>query len=265
MFDVETDRHLNPSFMRPVRVLRLASLVAAMLSADVAAAQDTREVSIRLHRAGDTVSVRGATVTIDHSMEVGNTDSAGIVRVPDLLDGGHIIEVVARGYQAYFDNFITSATARQPIQLELLPIPASDTASVKGQKTALLLAGFDARRRKGQGKFFTRARLDAASGRPLANLLKADAGAFLVSGPHGESQIAMRAPGKSSAPCYAAVVRDGVRVYPFSSTTPPDLDKIFAEQLAGIEVYARPAGVPPELKDAATCGALVLWTRDAAR
>src|ERR1051325_4103717 len=165
-----------------VRALCLASLCAAVLSARVAGAQGTREVLIRLHRAGDTVSIRGAAVTIDHTIEAGNTDAAGIVRVPDLEDGGHIIEVVARGYQAYFDNFTTGPSVKQPIQLELLPVLASDTAKAKGQSTDLKLAGFDTRRAKGQGKFFTRAQLDKASGRPLANLLKTDAGAFFVAG-----------------------------------------------------------------------------------
>jgi hypothetical protein len=252
-------------FMRFMRLVCPALVGAAMLSARVARAQDTREVVLRLHRAGDTVSIRGATVTIDHTIEAGDTDSAGIVRVPDLPDGGHIIEVVARGYQAYFDNFNSGANVQQPIQLELLPIAASDTAKAKGQKTDLSFAGFNARRSKGQGKFFARAQLDQASGRPLANLLKTDAGAFIVSGPRGESQLAMRSPASAASPCYAAVVRDGVRIYPFAGANPPDLDKIFAEQLAGIELYARAATVPSELRDAAACGALVLWTRDGSR
>jgi hypothetical protein len=245
--------------MRIVRSIFLAIVATATLSPAVARAQDAREVVIRLRRAGDTASVRGAIVTIDHSIEAGTTDAAGIVRVPDLEDGGHIIEVVARGYQAYFDNFKTGANIPQPIQLELLPVLASDTAKAKGQKTELKLAAFDARRTKGQGKFFTRAQLDAASGRPLANLLTKDAGAFMAAGPHGESLLATKS--ASSSPCYAAVVRDGVRIYPFAKATPPDLDKIFAEQLAGIELYDRAATVPAELRDAAKCGALVLWSR----
>jgi hypothetical protein len=68
-----------------------------------------------------------------------------------------------------------------------------------------------------------------------------------------------------STPCYAAVVRDGLRIYPFAGAQPPDLDKIFAEQLAGIEFYAQPSSAPSELRDAAKCGALVLWTRDGNR
>lgn len=259
-------RDWNLIAMRIARILTLASFGAAMLSARGAGAQDTRDVLVRLHRAGDTASIRGATVTIDHTIEAGTTDSAGIVRIPDLLDGGHIIEVVARGYQAYFDNFNSGASVQQPIQLALLPILPSDTAKAKGQATTLTFVGFDARRTKGQGsKFFTRAQLDAASGRPLANLLKMDAGAFIVPGPHGESQLAMRSPASASSPCYTAVVRDGVRIYPFAGANPPDLDKIFAEELTGIELYRRPTAVPAELRDAAACGALVFWTRNGAR
>jgi len=251
--------------MRIVRVLCFTFVGATTLFVHPAGAQDSREVVIRLRRAGDTLSIRGATVTIDHTIEAGNTDAAGIVRIPDLEDGGHIIEVVARGYQAYFDNFKSGANIAQPIQFELLPVVAADTAKTKGQQTDLKFAAFASRRTKGQGKFFTRAQLDAASGRPLANLLKTDAAAFMASGPHGESELAMRPPASGSSPCYAAVVRDGVRIYPFANASPPDLDKIFAEQLAGIELYARPATVPAELRDAASCGALVLWTRDGNR
>jgi hypothetical protein len=251
--------------MRFVRVLCLALVGHAVMSARMAGAQGTRDVVIRLHRSGDTASIGGAAVTIDHTIEAGNTDSAGIVRVPDLDDGGHIIEVVARGYQAYFDNFNVGANVPQPIQLELIPVLASDTAKAKGQQTDLTLVGFDARRTKGQGNFFTRAQLAAASGRPLANLLKMDAGALIVPGPHGESELAMRSPASASSPCYATVVRDGLRIYPYAGSHPPDLDKVFAEQLVGIELYARPATVPAELRDVATCGALVLWTRDGAR
>ena len=258
-------RYPTPFFMRIVRVFFFLFVAAAVGSAHAAGAQDTRDVALRLRRAGDTVSIRGATVTIDHTIEAGNTDAAGIVRVHDLEDGGHIIEVVARGYQAYFDNFKSGANIPQPIQIELLPVAAADTAKAKGQQTDLKFAAFAARRTKAQGKFFTRAQLDAASGRPLANLLKTDAGAFMASGPHGESQLAMRSAASAPSPCYAAVVRDGVRIYPFADASPPDLDKVFAEQLTGIELYARPATVPAELRDAAACGALVLWTRDGNR
>lgn len=60
------------------------------------------------------------------------------------------------------------------------------------------------------------------------------------------------------------MVRDGLRIYPFEGASPPDLDKIFTDDLASVEFYS--SAVPSELRDAsvrdnATCGALVLWSR----
>jgi hypothetical protein len=180
--------------------------------------KDARDVVFRVRRAGDTVSIRGATVTIDHSIEAGNTDSAGIVRVRDLEDGGHIVEVVARGYQAYFDNFKSGANIPQPIQLELLPDCRDGYGEDEGTTNRLEVRRVLRSANEGEGKFFTRAQLDAAAGRPLANLLKTDAGAFIADGPRGESLLAMRSPPGASSSCYAAVVRDGVRIYPFDAS-----------------------------------------------
>lgn len=248
----------NPIFMRIARFTYLALASTFLLLAPQAHAQ---ELVIRLRRAGDTTQViRNATVTIDHSIELGNTDATGTVRLDDLEYGGHIIEVVAKGYQAFFDQFKSGPTIPQPIVFDLLPVLASDTAKAKGQPTELKLAGFDKRRAAAQGKFFTKAQLDASAGRPLANLLKS-AGANIVAGPKGGSLLALGGAPRPAGPCYATVVRDGGRIYPFGSAAPVDLDKFFAEQFASIELYMLPAQVPAELKDAATCGALVLWSR----
>ena len=245
--------------MRILKTLIATTAAAAMVAAAApeAAAQDAaRTVVLRFHKQGDsTVAIRGGTVTIDHVMEVGNTDADGKVQVPDLDDGGHIVELVTKGYQAFFDNFTSGPRSPNPIQFGVLAIEVA--AKPKGVATGLALAGFEKRRTAAQGKFFTIAQLKAAEGRPLANLLKVDGGASIVSGAKGESLVALA----GQASCLAGVVRDGLRVYPFEGATPPDLDRIFTDDLAGIEYYAKPAAVPAELKDAATCGALVLWSR----
>lgn len=243
--------------MKIAHALSVAALAAGMLLAPEAHAQDTRTVVLRFRKAGDTVAIRNAQVMIDHTIEAGLTDSLGIVRIPDLEDGGHIVEVVAKGYQAFFDKFTSGPAARMPIDLEILAVTV--TAKAKGQATELQATGFDQRRLKGVGRFFTPAQLKAAEGRPLSNFLKVDAGALIAAGPNGESLLASRTGSKPGAPCYAAVVRDGLRVYPFEGATPPDLDKIFTDDLASIEVY--PAAVPAELRAATTCGALLLWSR----
>lgn len=249
--------------MRTHRILVLACACIALFSARRAGAQGAREIVIRLHKAGDTVSVRNATVTVDHVIEAGETDAAGQVRIQDLEDGGHIVEVIAAGYEAIFDNFKTGPDVKQPIEFELRAVPP--VVKAKGEPTELHLAGFEGRRAKAVGTFFTRAQLDKASGRPLSNFLKVDANATIDAGPKGESFVASESPANASTPCYAAVVLDGVRIYPYLGAGPPDLDKTFTEELAAIEFYRRPALVPAELKDAAACGALVLWSRNGGR
>lgn len=243
--------------MRISHALFLVSAAAGMLLTRPANAQDARTVVLRFRKAGDTVAIRNAQITVDHTIDAGTTDSAGIVRIPDLEDGGHIVEAVARGYQAFFDKFTSGPGVKMPIDLEILAVVA--TPKAKGQPTELSVSGFDQRRARGQGKFFTLTQLQAANGRPLSNFLKVDAGAFIATGPHDESYLASRAQSRPAAPCYAAVVRDGLRIYPFEGASPPDLDKIFTDDLSGVEFYAGTA--PAELRDASACGALVLWSR----
>lgn len=244
--------------MKISHALYLATAAAGMFLASEAHAQDARTVVLRFRKAGDTVAIRNAQITIDHTIEAGVTDSLGMVSIPDLEDGGHIVEAVARGYQAFFDKFTSGPGVPMPIDLEILAFAPPVTP--KGAPTSLTVAGFDARRAKAQGKFFTLAQLKAADGRPLANLLKVNAGALIATGPNGESFLASRTtPARTAASCYAAVVRDGLRLYPFERSTPPDLDKIFTDDLAGVELYA--TTVPADLSDVARCGALVLWSR----
>ena len=242
--------------MRTIRILFVTCAGAAIFAAQTAHAQGTRDVVIRLHKAGDTLSIKGAPVTVDHVIEAGTTDATGRVKIPDLEDGGHIVEVTATGYESIFDNFNSGPDVKQPIEFALRAVPKAEKP--KGTMTELHVADFDRRRLKAVGTFFTGAQLDKARGRPMTNLLKVDAKAVIVAGPGNESYAALDASGT----CYAAVVLDGLRIYPYAGAKPLDLDKIFAEQFAAVEFYARPALVPAELKDASTCGALVLWSRD---
>ena len=243
--------------MKLAHALYLTVTAAGILLARPASAQDSRTVLLRFRKAGDTVAIRNAQITVDHTIEAGPTDSAGIVRIPDLEDGGHIVEAVARGYQAFFDKFTSGPGVRMPIDLEILSVVA--TVKPKGEPTEFRVSGFAERRALGQGKFFTLAQLQAANGRPLANFLKVDAGAFIATGPHSESYLASRAQPRTASPCYAAVVRDGLRIYPLEGASPPDLDKIFTDDLASVEVYSGAA--PTALGSAFKCGALVLWSR----
>ncbi|MGV3710189.1 MAG: hypothetical protein ACO1Q7_15240 [Gemmatimonas sp.] len=240
--------------MKLRNALFLAGAAAGMLIADSASAQDARPIQLRFRKAGDsTVVIKGAEVRIDHEIDL-VTDSMGIAHVPMIDDGGHIVEVVAKGYQAFFTNFV-SGDFKMPIDLELRAyVPP---AKPKGEDTKLTAAEFDKRRALAGGKFFTPAQMKAAEGRPLSNFLKVDAGAKIVAGPNNESFMAA-ASSTAASPCYAAVVRDGLKVYPFETATPPDLDKIFTDNVSSVELYAT---APASLGVTSKCGVLVIWSK----
>ena len=247
---------IRTTFMKLAPVLLLTVAAGGMLLTSTASAQDSRTVLLRFRKAGDTtVVIRNAEIRVDHTIDV-VTDSAGIVRIPDLEDGGHIVEAVAKGYEGYFDNFVSGEGGPVPIDLELRAY--IEPPKPKTEPTSLERSGFDQRRALGQGKFFTLAQLTAADGRPLANFLKVEAGATIASGPRNESYVASSA-SSPAQPCYAAVVRDGLRIYPVESVSPPDLDKIFTDNLGSVEFY--PTSSPAGLGMTSKCGTLVLWGR----
>ncbi len=123
--------------IRPiVRIFHLACIGVAMLSARPARAQNVSNVVIHLHRAGDTVSVRNATVVIDHTYEAGKTDSTGTLKLYDLEDGGHVIEGTADGYNMLYDTFNTGPRIKQPIEIEVFPSPKKPEAEKSKRKTS---------------------------------------------------------------------------------------------------------------------------------
>ncbi len=242
------------------RIVRILSVVCAgtvMVSAQSAGAQV--ETVFHVHKTGDTLSVPNAVVTIDHIIEAGKTDARGIVKVQDLEDGGHIVEISAPGYQYIFDQFDSGPGIKQPIELDVA-VDTKQQNMAKGPNTGLRLADFESRRIKAVGEFLTRAQLEKATGRPLANVLTIDLGGSTVE-EHGDEFVVSSDPSSGSAPCYAAVVRDGFVAYPVANATPPDFGKVFAEQFEAVEFYKRPALVPAELHDIAKCGVLVVWSR----
>src|SRR3954471_11944203 len=104
-------------FVRTTRIFCLACAAVAVFLARPVQAQD---VLIHLHKLGDTLSIKNAPVTIDHVIEA-KADSNGVARIPDLEDGGHIIEATAPGYLFLFDQFNVGADIKQPIEVEMIP------------------------------------------------------------------------------------------------------------------------------------------------
>ena len=168
------------------------------------------------------------------------------------------------GYQSIFDNFDSGPTSGNRSRSRWRPTSHRPDV-LKGPKTGLHFADFDRRRARGEGTFFTRAQLEGATRAAARQCPEGRCGTRRWYRGRATARRCVGGAGERAEPCYAAVVRDGVRVYPFEGANPPDLEKIFAEKLAAVEFYPRPALVPAELRDASTCGALVLWSRGGGR
>ena len=103
-----------------MRTTRIISLTCAAVAVFLARPVQAQDVLIHLHKLGDTLSIKNAPVTIDHTIEA-KTDTNGIARIPDLEDGGHVIEATAPGYLYLFDNFNSGSRIKQPIEIEMFP------------------------------------------------------------------------------------------------------------------------------------------------
>jgi hypothetical protein len=117
--------------MRTSRILSLACAAVAVFLAHPVQAQN---VLIHLHKLGDTLSIKNAPVTIDHAIEA-RTDTNGIARIPDLEDGGHVIEATAPGYLFLFDNFNSGSDIKQPIEMEMFPDDGKSNVGPKVNST----------------------------------------------------------------------------------------------------------------------------------
>ena len=119
------------------------------------------------------------------------------------------------------------------------------------------LAGFYARRARGQGRYFTFEEIERLGAPRLSDLLRGVPGLRLESRRGGRSTMRIR--GAAAPPL---VWLDGA---PLGSME-LDFDAFDARTFAGVEVYAGPATVPPEFgggqRTSTAGGTIVLWSRE---
>lgn len=84
-----------------------------------------------------TTNVPGALVVVDGA-EVGTTDEAGAIEIPDLTEGEHALEISAEGHDAYEGDFTVVADERTDFRASLSVDHGTNLAWVPG---AGLLAG----------------------------------------------------------------------------------------------------------------------------
>ena len=143
------------------------------------------------------------------------------------------------------------------VNLRPLPVQLGEVI-VEGDRTLIAfgrLAEFYRRRRTGLGRYITSWDIEKRNAYYASDLLRRVVGLSVVPGNMGRHTIRSRRAGYSCSP---VVFVDGMKLW-----QDLDLDDVaFPEHIAGIEIYAGPAQVPPEFNTfCSQCGVIAVWTK----
>ena len=217
--------------------------------------------------------VAAASIAIPSLQLTTVSDSVGQFRLASILPGKHTVFVRRLG----FDELITEISLATGDSVDadlLLTETAQLLPSVRVNGAARATAresNFERHRATGGGAFLDRAYLEKQGERRLSEVVRVLPGldisrgnaanaAFVVGGRGALKSGAFS--GSQASPCFAAVILDGIFVYPGPPAPPFDINSIRAQDVAGIEYYSGPARMPAEYNGARdACGLVVLWTR----
>jgi hypothetical protein len=198
------------------------------------------------------------------------TDARGVFRLTGVPLGPRKLELRIIGYRTVTVELVVEPAAAAIIELVLEPAPVRvDSVAVTADRNPSM-QGFDQRRERSAGHFFTGEEISASGARTLTDLLRRIPGARIesISGPFGGRQVVQmgRAIGISGpARCDATFYVNG-QYFPISTATGID-GFVRPEEIEGLEVYSGASRVPPQFNSAtdSRCGVVLIWTRNSSR
>ena len=211
-------------------------------------------------RGADSSTLTGVQVRVEGTAHSVVTDREGIFRLHGIAAGRQVVHLRVLGYSpASFPVDVPRGdTARVAFTLSAVA-QALDTVSVQARETSAALIGFEERRARGPGVFFTRDQLDQMQLRQLTDVLRRVAGIQVrsVNGTYGETLVAI----SRGSRCPMSYLLNGS---PFPVPGDVSIDHfIDAAAVVAIEVYT-PSELPAQYNSSARgarCGIVGIWTR----
>ncbi|MEX2179262.1 MAG: carboxypeptidase regulatory-like domain-containing protein [Gemmatimonadaceae bacterium] len=189
------------------------------------------------------------------------TNDQGQYRLAEIPAGTHLVVVRRIGYRAVTDSI--SFAAHQTIErtFELGRVQLLDTIAV----TAPLDRDFEAHRRLGLGRFYTRADMEKMEQRTTSAVLAQMLGIRIQVGTGKIAWVTTsRGRDRPDSPpaCYSNVYLGRLQVYSGRPEEPRfDVNSIRTADIEAIEYYASPMQVPLKYATGAECGVLVIHLR----
>jgi hypothetical protein len=251
-------RLASPARGRHSRVMghtvRLVAL--ALLGAGSASAQSRTSAVVGIVRdsAGAPVSV--VTITIERLQAL--TDSAGRFSIERLPASGRATLTARRLGFHPTDTAVVLVEGRRDslvITLVALPIELPGVTTTADERLRRYLADYVRHREGGSGRYYDRAQMTAMRVSALTDVLRRVPGVRIVPDRNGRYVVRM---GRQTRSCPPDIWIDNVRAHGMNADDIPLMD------IEAIEVYAGPAGLPPEYINRfgnPSCGAIIIWTR----
>ena len=196
-------------------------------------------------------------------------DTDGTFRLAALPAGNHNVEVKLLGYASVLMPVLIEAgrTADLQVMLTAIALPLQ-TVEVIGDTLIMLpqMRGFEERRARGVGIFFTRRDIEHMQARLFTDVLRRVPGMQIQmsngSVTSGNSVRTGRTNGVMGfRQCPVLFYMNGA---PFPVTTDVAINNFVApEEIVGIEVYNGTSQIPPQFNSSmynARCGVVVIWT-----
>ena len=202
--------------------------------------------------------VAGAEVGIVGALGRGTTGSDGSFRMAAVPVGRQTIVVRRLGFRP--DSAVVQVaggdTARVSLTLAAMAYRIAPVVVEAGRpRYTGRMAGFNERRDRGMGHYFTAEDIDRRNPMRVSDLLRTVPGLRVIPQRNGENLITLR-----NQRCTPFIWLDGAPAT--AGFLNPDY--FSPNTLAGIEVYAGPATVPSELmgvRGRGGCGVIALWSR----
>jgi len=245
----------------------LAALVALTLFSGDLVSQSGGTVTGTV-TAANKIPISQARVRVVGSNLAAVTRSDGAFEVAQVPTGRQTLEVIMLGYAptALAIEIAAGATLKvdlvlEPLALETVTVTA-DTLFFPG------MAGFEERRARGSGRYFTRKDLDLMQPRQVTDVLRRVPGMQLETGNgafSGGSTTARTGRNGGGSGAHTCAMTYYVNGTPFPITEDVPINHYVAtDDVVAIEVYNGSSQIPPQFNSSirnSSCGVVAIWTR----
>ncbi len=249
----------------PVAIVFAVTLCGSELASQTSAATGTVTGTIT---AADKMAIPQARVRLVGTTLAAVTQADGSFEVTQVPSGPGTIEITMIGYAPKTAAIVITPGETLNLKLSLDPLPLEPVTVTANADFFAGVGGFEERKARGSGRYFTRDEIVRMQARQLTDVLRRvpgmqiDFGREAFSGGNATAQSRRNVSGSASHPCAMTYYVNGS---PFPLSGDVSINHyVAAEDVAAIEVYAGSSQIPPEFNSSihgSRCGVVAIWTR----